>query len=286
MSLLLINILLALVVGIVLVGFLTRRADDPREIGEWARAYGLVLGPRNRLMVTYYVRLAIITRVVGGVAAIPIGSLFDQAFGLGTSAAAGFWAWVIGGWTFGAWWAERELRWSAGSGAASLLPRRSADYLPGRLRAAPVAAFGVIVVLLATAPLLTATDARPSVRWLAAVLAASAAVTLTTLLAVRRVVARRQPPLDPDLLAADDAIRTSAAHQLAGGGTAVVLMIGSTLAVRLGTGPSGYSMDGTYYVVACALFVAGWIAWRYYTYRTWRVRRVPRPAPAPRAVAS
>lgn len=264
----------------------TSRASRPEELDAWARSYGLVLTAGNRPAVTYYVRLVIITRVVGAAAGIMLGAAFDAAFGLHTSAAPGFWAWLIGGWTFGAWWAERELRWPPGSGAASLLPRRTADYLPGRLRAAPYVALAVVVALAAFATLAPGVDPVQQQRrgyapaisgaYLLALVAAAAAVAALTKLTVWRTVSRRQPPLAPDQLAADDAIRTSAAHQLTGGGTAVVLCIGATLAGTLSWAPTTpYALSGPMGLAFWGLWLAGLISWRYYTYRAWRVRRVP-----------
>ncbi|MEZ5177959.1 MAG: hypothetical protein R2746_06650 [Acidimicrobiales bacterium] len=286
-------VLLALVLtigaatGVVLL--FTARASSPRELDAWARSYGLVLTPGNRAPVTYYVRLVIVTRVVAAVAGVVLGSAFDAAFGLHTSAAPGWWAWLIGGWTFGAWWAERELRWPAGSGVASLLPRRVADYLPGRLRAAPFVALGIVAGLVAygwtssrTDPALVhprGNEPPPSVGYLVAVLAVGAAVTALTTLGVWRTVSRRQPALAPDQLAADDAIRTSTAHQLTGGGTAVVLCVAAVLAGTLGwsSTTSGVT-SGPLLTGSIALWLAAMVSWRYYTYRAWRVRRL-RPAP-------
>ncbi len=284
MSMLVISAILTLAWVAGIVGWLTRRASRPSELQAWARSYGLVLTPGNRPAVTYYARLVIVTRVVGAVAAVVIGSTFDAALGLHTSAAPGFWAWLIGGWTFGAWWAERELRWPPGTGVASLVPRRTADYLPGRLRAAPYVAFGLVVALATCAALVSQPGAAerrqrgyaapPSGAYLLAVVATAGAVTALTTIAVWRTVSRRQPPLAPDLLAADDAIRTSAAHQLAGGGTAVVLCLASGLAGTLAwasTTPD--RLSGPLVPVFFGLWLAAIVSWRYYTYRAWRVRR-------------
>ena len=271
-----------------LIGWSTRRATSPAELHAWARSYGLALTPGNRPAVTYYVRLVIVTRVVGAVAGVVIGSSFDAAFALETSAAPGWWAWLIGGWTFGAWWAERELRWPRGSGVASLLPRRTADYLPGRLRAAPYVALGLVAILAAAGAL--ATDPSeldrqrgyglaPSGTYLLAMVATAAAVTALTKITVWRIVSRRQPPLSPDGLAADDAIRTSAAHQVSGGGTAVVLCIAASLASSLAwTVSTPRELNGALGLLGLVLWLAALVSWRYYTYRAWRVRRTVGPA--------
>lgn len=270
----LIALVLTMVAATGVVLLFTRRAASPQELDAWARSYGLALTAGNRPAVTYYVRLVIVTRVVGAVAGVVIGSAFDAALALHTSAGPGWWAWLIGGWTFGAWWAERELRWPPGAGVASLLPRRTADYLPGRLRAAPHAALAIVVALAAYGALASNDATTALAPYLAAVVGAAAVATALTQLAVWRTVSRRQTALRADQLAADDAIRTSAAHQLAGGGTAVVLCIAAVLAGTLATATSPPDHLGNPLLTGgIALWLGAIVSWRYYTYRAWRVRR-------------
>lgn len=252
----------------------TSRASSPAELDAWARSYGLALTARNRPAVTYYVRLVIVTRVVGAVSGAVLGSAFDAALGLRTSTAPGWWAWLIGGWTFGAWWAERELRWPPGAGVAALLPRRVADYLPGRLRAAPHVALGIVVALAAIGALAPTVEPRLSRSYLLAMVAVAGVVAGLTQLTVGRIVSRRQPALEPDQMAADDAIRTSAAHQLAGGGTAVVLCLAAALASTMAGSPTPSGRwGGELAIGSIVLWLAAIVSWRYYTYRAWRVRR-------------
>jgi hypothetical protein len=296
MAIALLALVLTMVAATGVVLLFTRRASSPRELEAWARSYGLALTPGNRAVVTYYVRLVIVTRVVGAVAGVVIGSAFDAALGLDTSAAPGWWAWLIGGWTFGAWWAERELRWPPGAGVASLLPRRTADYLPGRLRAAPYVALGLVGVLAAAAALASDPDAlarqrgygpAPSAGYLLALFGTAVAVTALTKVTVWRVVSRRQPPLPPDGLAADDAIRTSAAHQLTGGGTAIVLCIASVLAGALAwTASTPQALNGALGLLGLLLWLAALVSWRYYTYRSWRVRRAESSVTGPLPVGT
>ena len=260
----------------VLVAFFSRSARDPKEVGAWARAHALELTPRNQGMVTYYVRLAIVLRVIGGVAGVVLGSSFDDALGLDTSAGAGFWVWVVLGWLVGSGWAEYRLtRPGADDRAASLLPRQVTDYLSPRLYAAPTVAAGVAVVaslagLVAPAPAEPQAEAPPDAAlWLAAL----GAVLLAGLvnLAVRTVVARRQPTSHPDVLAADDAIRAASVHHLAGGGAAAILLIASQVAWttmaphHLPLGVRGW--------VPALLLLAAVVAWRWFAYQRWAVRR-------------
>ena len=131
---LLIQLVFTLVFAAVLVGWFTRSASDPREVVAWARGYDLQLTERNQAMITYYVRLAITLRVIGGVGGLVLGTLFDDATGLDTSSGAGFWIWIVLGWLLGASWAEYRLtRPLPTEHAASLTPRAVHDYLSARL---------------------------------------------------------------------------------------------------------------------------------------------------------
>ena len=165
-----------------------------------------------------------------------LGALFDDATGLDTSSGAGFWIWIVLGWLVGASWAEYRLtRPFSVAQSASLMPREVLDYLPARLYAAPAVAAGVAVVLAAIgllAPDPATPPAHPLPPTAGLVLGATGAIVIALLirLAVRAVVARRQPTSPADVVAADDAIRASAVHNLAGGGTAAILLIASQLA--------------------------------------------------------
>lgn len=278
LSALLFQALFTLVLAAVVVGWLTRPATDPAEVTAWADAHGVALTERSRPMITYYVRLAITLRVIGGVAGWNLGSLFDDAFGLDTSAGAGFWIWVVLGWLLGASWAEYRLtRPSTPGPAASLTPRRVSDYLSPRLEAAPAVAAGLTVVMVAVGAV--APDPKvpqaPPPSSLGLALAAVGAVAIAALvtLAVRAVVARRQPATHPEVVAADDAIRASAVHHLAGGGAAAILLIASQVAwsvlypYKLPFGVRGW--------VPAVFFIAALLAWRWFAYRGWRVRRAP-----------
>ena len=106
---LLIQAVMTLLFAAILVGWFARPASDPKEVAAWARGHDLELTERNHAMVTYYVRLAITLRVIGGVGGLVLGALFDDAFGLNTSAGTGFWIWILLGWLLGASWAEYRL---------------------------------------------------------------------------------------------------------------------------------------------------------------------------------
>ena len=277
---LIIQLVFTFIFAAALVGWFTwpaSRANWPVEVVQWAQGHALQLTLRNRAMVVYYVRLSITLRVIGGVGGLVIGALFDDATGLDTSSGAGFWIWIVLGWLVGASWAEYRLTRPPSTGhAASLTPREVLDYLPARLYAAPMVAAGV-AVLLAAIGLLAPDPAAPPLHPLpptaGLVLGAIGAILIAVLirLAVRAVVARRQPTGPPDIVAADDAIRASAVHNLAGGGTAAILLISSQLAFSVFAPRSG--VGGLAVWLAALLALAAFVAWRWSAYHCWRVRR-------------
>jgi hypothetical protein len=269
----------SLVLAAVLVGLFTRSATDPKEVAAWARGQALDLTARNRPIVTYYVRLSITLRVIGGVAGLFLGALFDDAMGLATSAGVGFWVWIVLGWLTGAGWAEYRLTRAPNSSmAASLTPRALPDYLSPRLKAAPAIAAGLVVVLavgglLAPEPDTPQTAPPPAVGLaLAATGAALIAVLVTA--AMRAVVDRRQPTGPPDVVAADDAIRSSAVHNLAGGGAAAILLVAAQVAWSV-LSPHQVPLS-LRALLPAALMLAALVSWRWYAYRGWRVRRSSR----------
>ena len=181
-------------------------------------------------------KLAITLRVIGGVGGLVLGGLFDDATGLDTSAGAGFWIWIVLGWLLGASWAEYRLTRppSAGQvGVADAAGRRRLPVGP-RMYAAPVGGRRPSRWSLAdrAGRGAGARQREPAgrrrrdplpVAGLAVAGIGAVVIALLVRLAVRAVVARRQPTGPADIVAADDAIRASAVHHLAGGGTAAIL---------------------------------------------------------------
>jgi hypothetical protein len=272
---LLFQVAFTLVLAAMLVGWFTRSASDPREVVAWARGYDLQLTERNQAMVTYYVRLAITLRVIGGVGGLVLGALFDDATGLDTSSGAGFWIWILLGWLLGSSWAEYRLtRPLPTEHTASLTPREVQDYLPAHLYAAPAAAASVAVVITAIGLIAPGPADGPNPPTAGLVLGTVGAVLIAVLitLAIRSVVARRQPSGPPDVIAADDAIRASAVHNLAGGGTAAILLIASQLSFSVFS-PHETGIGGISFWLTLLLAAAAFVAWRWSAYRHWRVRR-------------
>jgi hypothetical protein len=133
---------------------------------------------------------------------------------------------IFAGWFLGALVAEvRVAHLEYGSvRAASLLPRRPGRYVRRFAWAlVPAAAVVALATGAATAAAGTVGWARPdwpaAGAWLAAALVLAAAVRAVQ----HAVLGRPQPLAPPDILAADDGMRSRSLHVLSGGGAAVVL---------------------------------------------------------------
>lgn len=273
----LVLVLLPVTTAAVLVGFFARRASSPKELALWASAHRVTLTEGNRAMATYWVRLLITLRVVGGTVGLLLSWLFSDATGL--DLAWTWWVWVILGWVAGTAWAEAALRRPGGAPtAASLTPRRLADYLPLHLRLAPWAVTGLVVVLACGLMWDRSGDAGDGASWVAAVAAGIGAIALATVAAweMRRVVDRRQPVATPDLVAVDDAVRATVVHHVAGGVTAALLLVALALIqVLLDPRSLPYGIRGW---APLLLLVGALVAWRWSAHRAWSVRRA-RPSP-------
>lgn len=270
--------LITIVWALCLVGWFTHAVDDPDRRTHWAGAHGVAVTPTNRALVAWWVQLSGTLRVIGAVSGMVLGTLFDRAFAVSTSTGIGFWVWIVLGWVAGGTWAWEVVTRSSDrpAGAASLVPRRPADYVPGPIRWAPVAAAALTVAIAASGRWLGPIEdpqgfpvAGPVARWLLAIGAVVLAVAATAM--VSRVVARGQAAADPDVLAADDAIRATTIHLISGGATAAILLLGVQAAEfalqprQLPFGVRGWA--------PLALVLGAWFSSRYLANRPWRVRR-------------
>lgn len=263
------------VLAVCLTGWLTRDVGRPEHTVSWARAHGLVVTPANAGLVVWWVRLSGTLRVVGGVSGLVLGSLVDDAFAVNTSAGAGFWAWIVLGWVAGGVWAwEAVSRDRREPATASLVPRRLEDYAPPVARWGPPIAAVITVAVAVSGRWLGPADpalggGRDAQRWLLAGAAVVLAVVARLLLA--RVVARRQRADVPDEVAADDAIRATTVHLVAGGITGAILLLGVITAdVVLGPRQLPFGLRGW---VPFSLLVAAAISSRFLANRPWQVRR-------------
>jgi hypothetical protein len=252
----------------------------------WAEAHGVTLVDANREFVERYVseghRLRMVCGFGGAIAITALGR------GLGIGVPVSGWVVLMVGYLGGVVWSEAWLtRLPAGTRrSASLVPRRVRNYLAGRLRIAQVVVPAVTLVVGIVAMTLPATpssdpvtmDPAPeSVLRTTALLIGLAAglVVLGVAWLQRHIVTKPQPDADPDLLAADDAVRASSVHLLSGTGLGIVL-VGLTSQVWL-LGDLGIIGTGTAGGVGLGCTLAALIAWRYYGHRAWVVRRSDHP---------
>jgi hypothetical protein len=176
------------------------------------------------------------------------------------------------GWFLGALVAEiRVAHLAHGSPrVASLRPRRPTGYL-GRSTWALVPAAAVLATVVAAGTLWARSAGTAAADWTAGLwyglaLAVTVAVRVTQLTVLRRP----QPLAAPDLLAADDAIRSRSLHVLAGGGTALVLLCaGGQLNAMHATGGL---LDVVRGVTGLGVFVVLILAWNVAT-SVWPPRR-------------
>ncbi len=124
--------------------------------------------------------------------------------------------------------------------AAYVRPRRPAAYLPRPAWALLTVCAGLSVAIAITTAVLAALGradpGAPAVFWLVAALVVAGMVRSTQL----RVLRRPQPVAEPDILAADDAIRSRSLHVLTGGGVALVLYCCSGQLATINLAPNSY----------------------------------------------
>ena len=274
------------------LALLRARRDDEHLLQEWADAHGLELTPKNRPMVSWYLRTARVLRTWGAVAGAVIPSFVQLAWSgrprvLGILEASGSGAvdggmqpgdvaWIFIGYVVGALYAEIALVRPVDRQrpVASLVPRELADYLPRRLLwaqrgAGAAAAFGLLLVGAVSfeGPL-----QEPSWANVGSFAAVIAGATIGVERLQRWILHRPQPFTDPSMVAADDAIRSQAVHSLAGGGLAFLLMACSGMAAGLAAS-GGAVVAWTMGLLAVPPLLFALISCQYLTHRPWRVRR-------------
>lgn len=185
-------------------------------------------------------------------------------------------------------WAQRQVAApTAGSGIASLTPRRLEDYLPAGLRWAPAAATVIVGVSMAAIRATYRPDIAGTATSSASILLAGlvTCVLITGLVRATEghIIGQRQVPGADDVLAADEAIRTSTIHQVAGAGTAMICTTGISLWFAMSN--KATSLSATV-AIPILLAMGALVAWRSFTYRAWQVRRSVATGPAPAAESS
>jgi hypothetical protein len=252
-----------------------------RDVEDWAQAHSLVLTAQNRPMICYYLRTATLLRVAGVVAGAVLPTFVVMALDGRRHGLAPFTG-VAGayvGFLVGALYAELALSRPTGRRrAASLAPRTIGDYLPGhhlwgqRLLALAVAAAGAVALGLDTGSPVWVDGRGASGRDAVTVAVLAVAVAVAVEALERWVVRRPQPLSRPDLVAADDAIRSQSVHTLCGSGLALLVLLGSAQAAVLGQREIG-ELRRPAFAAAAGGLLASYVICVWFGNRRWRVRR-------------
>jgi hypothetical protein len=159
---------------------------------------------------------------------------------------------LVAGWFVGALAAEVHMAGPpVGKRAASLAPRTLDRYLA---RPARRALSGSVLAVLALAAVVTAQTQDGRGRTVVS-LAVAAVVTLPVSLTTQRVRQRPQPLAAPDVLAADDAIRSRSLHALTASGVTLLLYCAADPLLRL------IAVGSTRLAVVVTLICAVGIPW-------------------------
>jgi len=231
-------LVLALVLAVVIPVRLYR-AYHPGDasVERWADGHGLALTSANRPLVIGYLRNARVLRTWGAVAGALLPSLIELAwsgrlqvlgFGADGESAPLSFGTILVGYLIGALGAELSLVRPVARGRrmASLERRELGHYLPRRVilaqRAATAAgALGALAIGLV--PYAGSVSAPSPAQ--CAIGALAVIVFGTGLEAIERWLVRRpQPFTNPQLVAADDAIRAHSIHALAGAALGLLLL--------------------------------------------------------------
>ena len=255
-------------------------APRPAQVVAWGDVYGLELTAANRPVVERYLRRTKRLRTIGALG----GLLFSIAFTAVTEGQASNSIWGNGllmaaaGYVVGALVAEAALSRPERTlpRAASLEPRTLGQYLPGYAiwaqRVIPVLAVGLVPISAALEG--RGSSGRGGLVSFAAVAVGLVAVGLALEGIERMIVRRSQPVVAPDLLLADEAIRASSIHAMAGAGNALLLLglafLLSALVSATSSGPLNWTF-GILSFLALGLALSSWIDLGHPS--SWRIRR-------------
>jgi hypothetical protein len=237
----------------------------------WAHAHGVLLSDASRLVVTRHLRTSRWLRRVCAIGAVVTAAALSAAFGFHLMT---WWPlWLLVGYLIGAVWAELTLTALPDEGVpvASLSPRTLREYLSPTLRRAQVALpfaaglVGAVALVRSDSPLVTGG------------LAFALATGIGVPVAERLLLRRPQPMGAADLVAVDDAMRSSAIHQLCGTGLCVVSLCLALELELIARDTNGEVAIAATSAAAATVLVAEWAfaAWRH---QAWVVRRVAVPS--------
>lgn len=227
---------LAVVVALGLLGTVVRMSGPPvtrRQLETFARRRGVTITAANGPLVIDSLALTRSWRTFGLGTGLACGLLWAAREGqLTLNFTSAFLGWFVG--AVLAEWRISGLPRDDGRRAASLERRTVSGYLSMEARALLVLALAVLAGSFFTVLVMAGTtDAATTSRALAWAGAAMVGLVLVSL-TLRRVATRPQPPAAPDLVAADDALRASAATVLAGSVIAAAGMPTATMFELIG----------------------------------------------------
>jgi hypothetical protein len=276
--------LLVITIGVPLLLIIWRvaRYDREQDLRSWSAAYGVAITAGNAEFLRGYLRTGRRLRFVCSLAGLLLPPLVSQAVDPSSRTDVSFFGLVVG-YMVGSLWAELALVRPSGADVrvATLSPRRLEEYLPGRLRWGLWVVAGLALVLSVAG---TVVDEQVEPAWsfggppvlligVCSILLAAAVEA-----AQRWILRRPQPFVSADLVAADDAVRSSSIHALAGSGICCLLLLLAGPAFVLANSDVQL-LRWTMPWVGLGSFLGALISLRYYVYRAWRVRR-----PAPLAI--
>jgi hypothetical protein len=258
------------------------RPPDQRLLERWTPVYDIELTETNRPMIVTYLRRTKRIRTVGALAGL-VTSVLVVSFTDGAQSNSffgnGLFLAVVG-YLVGTVAAEAVVpRAPRGDiRTASLVPRTLQNYLPGyavhALRAVPIVSVALVPIFL----FVQGRTHTPSSNIGELGFAVTSMVVLLMAVGIeamqRIIVHRPQPALPPDLLHADDAIRSASVHALAGGGVALSLI---WLTYQLGAIGSVVDVAALSWLIAVlAIMSIGLALWGWIDLahpKEWHVRR-------------
>jgi hypothetical protein len=259
-------------------------------LARWQKSHGLEITEQNRSVVRRYLLRGRRIRTLGGLvgfASFNVWQALDaprNGGGLVRVLACTFAGYLVAA-AVAEIWAFRPEPGRVRS--ASLAPRRITDYVPTPavviLRALPIAMIALVAAWPAIPkrhpfgepipgdlPVPPTPTLWPTLAWVGGAIVLWIFVEITA----RRIVRRPQPMTGPDLLAADDAIRSTSVHGLVGAGLAIMLGIFSANLGRWGGSVEPSRIYSLFAVLSVFAALAAPFAWlRLGVDQPWVVRR-------------
>lgn len=252
------------IVALLMVGL--RRTTRHEEAEGWAAGHGIRLNDQTRKVVDEYLHRSRKFKLAGAVVGIvlPLGTQLPGAE-------------MIGGYLIGAVLAEWKHPRLAGEKqpTASLVPRSVNDYLPSFV--VPVLRSSMAGAALLGAAYFWGPE-RSSVTDLGvgfgAAFAAAMLLPPGIEMLLRKIVGRSQPSGDPQLIAVDDAMRSSSLHAVGGAGLALVMLLLGGMLWAVGLTSDLDAIRWILPITGVAVAILGMVVWFKLGGETsWKVRR-------------